>query len=133
MKVKLQYTDHSEWEDLPEKGHESPDKGIIRMIITDDHGYILNFVYQDIYYFYKVAEGWLFGACTPNREFIIKPREAGCNGEERPFELPDGAVIRHGETVSQEEAVVFGLIETADEKVLHPKKRITVKKCKDCN
>ncbi len=131
VKLQFQYTDHTVWEGPPEDAHESPDKGIVRMLATDDHGYVLTFTYQDIYYLYPVEEGWLFGACTPWREFILKPGVAGCDGIPRPFVLPESAVIRHGETVSQEEAVSFGLIESVDEKVLHPKERIET--CKDCD
>lgn len=131
MKVKFQYTDHTEWEGLPKDAHLSPDKGIVRMITTDDEGYVLNFVYQDIYYLYPKDGGWLFGACTPWREFIIYPGVGGCDGEERPFALPDNAVIRHGETVSQEEALKFGLIKTIDEKVLHAKCRVET--CEECS
>ena len=117
MEVRFQYANHTEWEGSPWNAHKSPTRGIIRMVVTDDHGYVLTFVYQDIYYLYEVREGWLFGACNPWREFIIKPGVAGCNGEERPLVLPKGAVIRHGETVSQEEAVKFGLIETLPDHV----------------
>ncbi len=131
MLVKFQYTDHSEWEGMPEQAHTSPDKGIIRMVVTDDHGYVLNFVYQDIYYLYEKDGGWLFGACTPWREFIIYPGVAGCDGKERPLAMVDGAVIRYGERVSQEEALAFGLIQTIDQKILHDKRRI--KTCQECS
>ncbi len=133
MKVRFQYVDHTEWEGPPEDAHNSPDMGIIRMYAIDDHEYVLSFEYQDIYYLYPVEEGWLFGACTPWREFILCPGVAGCDGKERPFDLPERAVVRHGETVSQKEALKFGLIKTIDEKILHPKKRIEVNRCKDCN
>ncbi len=136
VKLQFQYTDHTVWEGPPEDAHESPDKGVIRMVVTDDHDYVLEFVYQDIYYLYPEygeGDGWLFGACTPWREFIIRPGVAGCDGKQRPFNLPVYAVVRHGETVSQEEAVKFGLIATVDEKVLHEKKRIEVNRCKDCD
>ncbi len=132
MKVRFQYVDHSEWEGLPEEAHLSPDKGIIRMLAIDDFDYVLSFEYQDIYYLYPAESGWLFGGCTPWREFILIPGVAGCDGKERPFKLPENAVVRHGETVSQEEAVKFGLIETVDEKVLHKKKRIEVETCEVC-
>ena len=131
MKVKFQYTDHTEWEGPPEDAHLSPDKGLVRMIVTDDEGYILTFVYQDIYYLYPKDGGWLFGACNPWREFVVYPGVGGCNGKERPLVLPSDAVVRYGETVSQEEAVVFGLIETVDEKTLHPKRRIET--CRECD
>jgi len=131
MQVRFQYVDHTEWEGSPEDAHESPDKGIVRMFATCDHGYVVPFVYQDIYYLYPKDGGWLFGGCTPWREFIIYPGVAGCDGKERPLVLPEGAVIRHGETVSQEEALAFGLIKTIDEKVLHDKRRVET--CKECN
>ena len=131
MKVRFQYADHTEWEGAPEDAHESPDKGIIRMFAICDFDYVLTFEYQDIYYLYPKDGGWLFGGCNPWREFILMPGVAGCDGKERPFSLPENAVIRHGETVSQEEAVIFGLIETVDEKTLHAKRRIET--CKDCD
>lgn len=134
MKVRFQYTDHTEWEGPPEEAHLSPDKGIVRMYAIDDHDYTVTFTYQDIYYLYPVEDDgcWLFGACNPWREFILRPGQAGCNGEPRPFELPESAVVRHGETVSQEEAVKFGLIKSVDQKELHPKREINVKRCRDC-
>lgn len=132
IKVRFQYTDHTEWEGPPKDAHKSPDKGIIRMFAIDDVGNKLTFTYQDIYYLYSVKGGWLFGACTPWREFILRPGQIGCEGEEVPFELPERAVERYGETVSQEEAVKFGLIGSVDEKVLHAKRRPAVKKCKEC-
>ena len=131
MKVRFQYTDHTEWEGPPEEAHTSPDKGIIRMLVIDDGGYELRFTYQDIYYLYPEDDGWLFGGCNPWKEYIIRPGQAGCSGEPRPFKLPEDAVIRHGETVSQEEAVKFGLIKSVDEKTLHAKRRIET--CKDCD
>ncbi len=133
MLVRFQYTDHSEWEGPPEDAHLSPDKGIIRMYAIDEYDCTLTFTYQDIYYLYPVGDGWLFGACTPWREFILFPGVRGCSGDERPFDLPERAVVRHGETVSQEEAVKFGLIKTVTTKVLDEKKRIKVNRCKDCN
>lgn len=132
MKVRFQYTDHSEWEGPPEQAHASPDEGIVRMFAIDDYDHILTFTYQDVYYLYQVEDGWLFGACTPWREFVISPGVAGCDGKEIPFELPERAVVRHGETVSQEEAVKFGLIGAVDEKILHLKKRVEVVRCRDC-
>jgi len=132
MKVKFQYTDFSEWEGSPEDAHKSPDRGIIRMIVTDDLGYVLKFTYKDIYYLYEVEDGWLFGGCVPFMEFIIRPGVGGCSGDPKPFELPDRAIVRHGETVSQEEAVKFGLIETADAKTIREVERVKVNRCKDC-
>lgn len=132
MMVRFQYADFTEWEGVPENAHNSPDKGVIRMYATDDQGYVMQFTYHDIYYLYPVDEGWLFGGATPWLEYVFKPGVGGCNGIPRPFELPDRAIVRHGETVSQEDAVKFGLIKTVDTKVLHKKKRIEVKRCKDC-
>ncbi len=134
MKVRFQYTDHTEWEGPPEDAHKSPDKGIVRMLVTDDHGYELQFVYKDIYYLYpedKLDNEWTFGADNPQRRFTIKKGQAGCDGVPIPLHLPDRAIIRHGETVSQEEAVKFGLIKSVDEKILHSKQRIET--CKDCD
>ncbi len=31
MRVKFQYVDWTEWEDIPENAHLSPDKGVVRM------------------------------------------------------------------------------------------------------
>ena len=103
------------------------------MYATDDHGYVMQFTYQDIYYLYEVEDGWLFGACTPWLEYVLKPGVAGCNGEPRPFDLPERAIVRHGETVSQEDAVKFGLIKTVDTKILDEKRRIKVNRCKECS
>ena len=130
MKVKFQYTDHTEWEGPPKDAKKSPDLGIVRMIVTDDHGYVLEFVYKDIYYLYSVKGGWMFGADNPQRRFFIKAGQAGCTGEPIPLALPKNAIVRHGETVSQEEAVAFGLIKTVDEKELHKKKRVET--CEGC-
>ena len=132
MKVRYQYTDFSEWEGPPEDAHKSPDKGIVRMFAICDHDTELTFTYQDVYYLYPVEDGWLFGACTPWREFILRPGQLGCSGDPIPFDLPERAVVRHGETVSQEDAVKFGLLSHAEEKLLHKKERIKVNKCKDC-
>ena len=133
MKVRFQYTDHTEWEGPPEEAHESPDKGLVRMIVTDDHDYVLEFVYRDIYYLYledKLKKEWTFGADNPQRRFTIAPGQAGCDGRPIPLALPEGAIIRHGETVSQEEAVKFGLIKSVDEKELHAKQNIET--CEEC-
>ncbi len=132
MKVRYQYTDFTEWEGPPEDAHLSPDKGIVRMIAICDHDTELNFSYQDVYYIYKVKGGWLFGGCNPWREYVLKPGVCGTDGKVRPFKLPKNAVVRHGETVSQEDAVKFGLIEAVDTKLLHKKRQIEVKRCKDC-
>ena len=134
MKVKYQYVDHTEWEGPPDRAHLSPDKGIIRMYAICDHDTVLTFEYQDIYYLYWSPRvgGWLFGGCNPYREFIFYPGVPGCEGKEVPLVLPESAVIRHGETVSQEEAVKFGLISSLYEKDLHPKRRVLVETYKEC-
>lgn len=127
MKVKFQYTDFTEWEGHPSTAADSPDKGVVRMVVYDDFGYELQFTYDDLYYFYEVVNGgWLFGSGSPKREFVIKPGQKGTVGNEIPIILPAGTIIRHGETVSQEDAVLFGLIETADEKILHVKEFLPV-------
>ncbi len=133
MLVRFQYTDWTEWEGPPEQAADSPDNGVVRMFAVDDYGNVLTFTYQDFYYLYSVDGGWLFGAASPTREFILRPGVVGCEGEEVSFELPERAVVRHGETVSQEEAVKFGLIESVDEKTLHKKRRVPIRKCKDCD
>ena len=128
MRVKFQYTDWTEWEGPPEDAHTSPDKGVVRMYAFDDFDNCLTFTYQDFYYLYPKDGGFLFGANSPSREFILRPGQRGCEGDEVPFELPESAVVRKGETVSQEEAVKFGLIKTVDEKELHPKRNVPIKK-----
>ena len=138
MKVRFQYTDHSEWEGPLEDAHQSPDPrppggGIIRMYAIDDFGNELAFTYQDKYYFYSVEDGtaWRFGSVTPKNEFVLRPGQEGCEGEEVPLILPNGAVIRYGCTVDQEKAVAFGLIPAVDSKILHAKQDVKVE-CKDC-
>ena len=140
MKVKFQYTDWTEWEGPPVQAHLSPDKGVVRMYAFDDFGNCLTFTYQDFYYLYPTVitggykdGGWLFGANSPSREFILRPGQRGCEGDEIPFELPDHAVVRKGETVSQEEAVKFGLIKSVNEKELHPKRDVPIKKGCGCD
>lgn len=133
MKVRFQYTDFTEWEGPPEEAHSSPTKGVVRMFAIDDFDYTLVFSYEDIYYLYPKDGGWLFGADSPKREFILRPGEEGCNGKELPFRLPGEAVIRHGETVSQEKAVAFGLVKAGGEEITGPKRRVTVETRKDCN
>ena len=128
MQVKFQYTDWTEWEGPPERAGESPDKGVVRMYAFDDFDNCLTFTYQDFYYLYSVEGGWLFGAESPRREFVLRPGQRGCTGDEVPFELPECAVVRRGETVSQEEAVKFGLIQSVDEKELHPKRDVPIKR-----
>lgn len=128
MKVKFQYADWTEWEGLPEEAHLSPNKGIIRMYAFDDFDHCLVFTYKDFYYLYPKDGGWLFGADNPSMEFILRPGQSGCEGDAVPFILPENAVVRKGETVSQEEAVKFGLIKDVDEKELHPKRDVPIKR-----
>lgn len=130
MKVRFQYADWTEWEGPPEEAHLSPDKGIIRMYAFDDFNNCLTFTYQDFYYLYAKDGGWLFGGESSRREFILRPGQNGCKGTEVPFVLPEKAVLRRGETVSQEEAVKFGLIKDVAIKELHPKRHALIER--DC-
>lgn len=128
MKVRFQYANWTNWTGPPEKAHLSPDKGVVRMYAFDDFDNCLTFTYDDFYYLYPVEDGWLFGSGTSKRTFILRPGQRGCEGTELPFELPKRAVVRKGETVSQEEAVKFGLIKSVDEKELHLKRDIPIRK-----
>ena len=131
MRVKYQYADHTVWEGPPEEAHlspnpEPPDGGIIRMCaITDDEREVW-FTYNDFYYMYETEDGWLFGAESPRRNFIFQKDGTSPIIRPVPFELPAHAVIRKGVTVSQEEAVKFGLIKSPDAKELHPKAPVIV-------
>lgn len=156
MKVRFQFANGDIWEGLPEDAHLSPDPqppegavyvdaaqwaeeypdvlpeaGIIWIFAIDDFGNELKFAYQDFYYLYSVEDGWLFGAESPKKEFILRPGQNGCEGEPVPFILPERAVVRRAVTVSPELAVHFGFIKEVDEKVLH-EKRLTPVECKDC-
>ena len=128
MRVKFQYVDWTEWEGHPEQAHLSPDKGVVRMWAIDDYDNKLTFTYDDFYYLYPVEGGWLFGSGTPKRTFVLRAGQRGCEGVELPFDLPERAVVRKGETVSQEDAVKFGLIKSIDEKELHLKRDIPIRK-----
>ena len=137
MRVRFQYTDWTEWEGPPEDAHLSPDKGVVSMFAFDDFDNCVTFTYQDFYYLYRDYNawgepmpdgGWLFGAASERREFILRPGQRGCSGDEVPFKLPRRAVVRKGETVSQGEAVKFGLIKSVDEKELHPKRDVPIKR-----
>ncbi len=132
MLVKFQYVDWSEWSAPPERVHESPDKGVIRMYAIDDHGRQVEFVYDDFYYVYPRNGEWVFGSGTPKREFILRPGQDGADVHELPFTLPDTAVVRKGQTVSQDEAVKFGLIDTPDQKKLHEKRDVAIERCSTC-
>lgn len=133
MRIRFQYTDWSEWEGDPEQAHESPDLrppdgGVVRMFGITDDGREQVFVYDDFYYLYLHPERklWVLGSGTPKREFIIHSDRSECL--ELPVKLLKGSVVRYGCTVSQEEAVKFGLIKSVDVKVLHEK----VKHCIEC-
>ena len=89
---------------------ESPDKGVIRMWAVDDDGRSVEFVYDDLYFIYAEGANWVCGSGTPKREFILVPQRVGCLSRELPVVFPPHAVIRRGETVSQEEAEKFGLV-----------------------
>lgn len=124
--MRFQYTDWTVWDSSPQDAALSPDKGVVRMYALDDFGNTLEFVYEDFYYLYPTKGGWCFGSGTPKRDFILRPGEHGSEARMIPFTLPKGAVVRHGETVSQEEAVRFGLIGSVDEKQLHPKRTVPI-------
>jgi len=128
MRVKFQYIDWTEWEGAPEDADQSPDKGVVRMYAIDDFDNCLTFTYQDFYYLYPKDGGFLFGGESSRREFILRPKQNGCKGVEVPFVLPKDAVLRRGETVSQEEAVKFGLIKSVDVKELHPKRHVSIER-----
>ena len=74
---------------------------------------------------------WRFGEAGPKREFVLRPGQDGCEGTDVPVVLPEGTIVRYGCTVSQEEAVRFGLVAAVDDKTLHEKRAIAVE-CKDC-
>jgi len=145
MKVTFEYADHTTWTGLPEDAHLSPDPrpppdgsvkvyapgdefgGVIRMRCFDDEGRELVCVYEDFYYLYPDPEGgWWFGAGTPKREFLIKPGAPGTTARGVKFDLPQGAVVRYGVTVTPEEALVFKLVDPADPKQLHHKTIIPI-------
>lgn len=111
MRIKFQYVDWTEWEGHPREAAESPDKGVIRMWAITEMGRALEFVYDDLYFVFWDAEreGWRFGSGTPKREFVIREGQDGTTTIEIPITLPAIAVIRRGQTVSDEEAIRFGL------------------------
>lgn len=127
MKVRFQYTDFTEWEGPPEDAGLSPNKGVVRMYAIDDFGRRVEFVYDDFYYLRPVGNGkWLFGSGTPKREFTLVPGVEGTESVEVLFPVPADSVVRKGETISQEDAVAFGLIETIDGKRLSHKAPVSV-------
>ncbi len=131
MRVRFQYADHSEWDGPPEEAHRSPNPeppagGIIRMKAVTDDAREVWFTYNDFYYLYRVKDGWLFGAESPRQNFIFHDGVTLPTVRSVPFQLPKAAIIRKGVTVSQEEAVKFGLIKSVDAKVLHPKAAVII-------
>ena len=91
----------------------------------DDFGRQVLFVYDDFYYVYPLADGkYRVGSGTNRREFTLVPGLDGAIPQER-FVLPDDAVLRLGQQVSQEEAIAFGLID-ADGKLLSEKATVIV-------
>ena len=133
MRVRFQYADWTVWEGLPEDAHlspnpEPPEGGIIRMIAITDDDREIRFTYNDFYYMYETEDGtgWLFGAESPRRNFIFSKDGGNPTVRPVPFELPKRAIIRKGVTVSQEEAVKFGLIKSVDAKRLHDKSPVII-------
>lgn len=140
MRIRFQYLDHSEWEGAPEEAHLSPDcdrdcpgspdayhpKGVIRMYVITYDAREQAFVYDDFYYLYPEAGGWVVGSGTPKRDFFYSLELPWGRAREIPVVLPVNAVVRKGRTVSQEEAVQFGLIKSVDRKQLHPKAEVKI-------
>ncbi len=129
MRVRLQYTDWSIWEGTPEDMGQSPDPrppegGIIKMEVRngDEEQFNMRFRYEDVYYRYRTDKGWVFGSGTAKRDYQFIDGEGGCNGFEIPVKLPVDAVVRYGCTVSDEEAMKFGLLTPNDKYVLQPRK-----------
>lgn len=136
MEVRFQYSDHSEWEGVPEDAHLSPkdswpEFGVIRMYVINTDGRETVFVYEDFYFLYLDGEDWVFGAGTPRRRFRFSP-DGSVVSEEMQVVLPKDAVMRRGVTVSQEEAVKFELIPSVDFKELHEKRHIPIEYGDDC-
>lgn len=152
MLVRYQYADGSTWEGSPEEAHLSPDPqppegsvyadedswqhdpegGIMRMFAVDDFGNELMFTYEDFYYLYEVDGGWLFGASSPSSEFVLRPGQVGCSGDEVSFILPERAVVRRAVTVGPDLAVHFGFMKSAEAEIPRDKRRAPVE-CRDCD
>ncbi len=137
MRVRFQYSDHSEWEGRVEDAHQSPednwpDFGVIRMYAIDDGGRTTVFVYDDFYFIYKDGEDWVFGAGTPRRRFRYSV-DGKVVSEEIPVKLPEGAVVRRGSTVSTEEAIKLNLIPAPGFTELSEKRFIPLESSKDKN
>lgn len=144
MKVRFEYADGMVWEGSPEDAQTSPDLrpleagwvfepndegagGLVRMVAICDFGTELVFAYQDFYWLRPTGGGaWEFGSGAQGSKFVLSPGERGSSATPVPLELPADAVIRVGVTVSQEDAVKFGLIGTIDEKDLHPKATVII-------
>ncbi len=110
MKIKFQYEDWSEWEGELKDAAQSPDKGVIRMFIMDDHGRTVMFIYDDFYYIIPLDGGrFQVGSGICRRDFILEPGRDGAISQER-FKLPENVILRLGKQVSQKEAIKFGLI-----------------------
>lgn len=135
MKVRFIYTDHTEWEGTPEEAHLSPDPrppegGIIRMTVIHDEMHVpggrkLHFLYDDLYYMFRIAGGWRFGSGTPSRQYdFFDADDQGST--EVPMKIPTGSLVRYGCTVSDEEAVKFGIIPVGSDYKLHPKRIIPI-------
>jgi hypothetical protein len=122
MNTRFQYADGTVWEGQVERTDQSPDKGVLRMWAIDDQGRMLEFVYDDFYYVYPHDGGWVFGSGTPKRDFHFRDgRQVGVL--EMEVTLPKGAVVRLGQTVSQEDAVKFGLVDEGGKKLTPPRPR----------
>ena len=128
MKVRFQYVDFTTWEGDPADAATSPDLGVVRMYAIDDFDREVIFVYDDFYFLYPADDdtgAWIFGSGTPKREYRLTPGVDGALAELQEFNLPQGAVVRLGQTVSHEDAVAFGLTDT-DGKILHEKQDVNI-------
>ena len=127
MKVKFQYTDWTEWEGHPKDAVQSPDKGVVRMYAITDTGRQVIFVYDDFYYLYPGKNGkWHFGSGIPKRTHVLTPGKDGSEAEMMEVDLPKGAIVRTGETISHKEAMKFGLVKRSG-KMLHVKAPIIIR------
>lgn len=141
MRIKFQYVDWSEWEGPIEDAGQSPDcdvecpgdsddyhpKGVIRMHAITDDGRVTEFLYDDLYYIYPENDGFVVGSGTPRRDYFFSSKNKWGLTRQRPVILPKNAVVRKGRTVSQEEALKFGLLKR-DGTVLHDKLDIPVER-----
>jgi len=95
-------------------------------IVTTDTERVMRFRYDDVYYIYRLPEGWVLGSGTAKRDFLFRDDYNGCDGFEIPLKLPADAVVRYGCTVSDEVAMKYGLLTSNDKYVLRPKKKPSV-------